>query len=35
VLVVVAETSVNVGLIRVELLKSVDRLTAAGEAGAA
>ena len=30
VLVVVAEAAVNVGLIRVELLKAVDDLTAAG-----
>jgi predicted regulator of Ras-like GTPase activity (Roadblock/LC7/MglB family) len=35
VLVVVAEASVNVGLIRVELLKSVAPLTVLGESGAA
>ena len=30
VLVVVAESTVNVGLVRVELLKAIDALTAAG-----
>jgi predicted regulator of Ras-like GTPase activity (Roadblock/LC7/MglB family) len=35
VLVVVAEASVNVGLIRVELLKSLAALTTLGESGAA
>lgn len=35
VLIVVAETAVNVGLIRVELLKAVTVLTAAGGSGGA
>jgi len=33
VLVVVAESTVNVGLVRVELLKAIDGLSAAGGDG--